>query len=276
MSGPTNKGGRPKGPVPTQNDILILLAIAKDGFQTYRELRAGPLKQISRAHSWVVMKRLTRLGILRECIGDGGGIRGWTLSPTGQRSLQGQVAAEWMTNVKPPKYRTSFDHDVVLREIKAMLCNSPAVSDWTPEHVLKAETMAKVRNLGGRDKGDRMRAVPDAIFKVKHGTKQYMAALELELTQKSKKRLFERFEAHVTNPQTDFSFFIVKGQPLLDSLWKVYRETMAKSFRVKLKSPQNGIYFCELGDLQAKGLSAKFTGLRDSIRFADLGGVSSN
>ena len=171
MRSPCVKRGRPKGENLTPTDFAVLREIAKQGFQTYPELRAEHLKEKSRGHSWAVMRRLVRLGILNECIGDGGGIRGWALSTNGQKKFQEQLDTTRLTRVRPPRYRTSFDHDVVLRDVRRLLCNSPAVTEWTPEHILRAETMSEIGHLGSRDQREIMRAVPDATFILRHGSK---------------------------------------------------------------------------------------------------------
>ena len=53
MTAHANRGGSPRSNRITETDHEVLLKIAKLGFQSYPELRAGPLKDSSRCHSWV-------------------------------------------------------------------------------------------------------------------------------------------------------------------------------------------------------------------------------
>jgi hypothetical protein len=97
-----SKLGRPKGRDLTQTDISVIKKIAQEGFQTFPELRVDILATSNRTHAWDLMKKLTQFGFLTECHGDGGGIRGWSLSPKGRTDLQELFDPAWKVDVRPP------------------------------------------------------------------------------------------------------------------------------------------------------------------------------
>ena len=124
--------------------------------------------------------------------------------------------------------------------------------------------------LHAHDKSEKILALPDALLYLKSGGQDSKAALELELKQKSRRRIFRKFEAHITQPEFDFVFYIVEGEPLLHKLWNIYEEVRKKSVRVKFKKNQNGIYFVTLSDIRKRGLNALFKGIEDSFSLVDL------
>lgn len=256
-----SKIGRPRGSSLTQTDIQVLRQIAKQGFQTYSELRVTALSGKSRQHSWRLLKRLVALEHLNECRGDGGRISGWVLTLKARKDLSHLFEKGWAVDRRPPSYRTSHDHDVVLREIRGLLEQSPIVSDWVPEHVIKADAMSRIKYLGARDRSAKLLAIPDALFQLKSGAQNTRGALELELTRKSKKRIFQKLEAHILSSEFDFVFTVLDGDSLLKLHWEIYQEVIASSVRLKIKDQQNGIYFSTLQNLREHRLHAIFNGL---------------
>lgn len=273
MGSQRRKGGAPSGHRLTSRDWAILRLIAKVGFQTYAELRLGPIKEASRAHSWVVLKKLVDMGYLTEVKGDGDEIRGWSLAPKGAREFEKYRDNEsWAVGSNAPRYRTSFRHDTILREIQSALSRSSVVQSWVPEQKLRQECLRRFHYLRAQDKSEKIGGLPDAILHMKSGGKNSTAALELELTQKSKRRLFRKFESHITNSEYDYVFYVVEGAPLLDRLQAVYEDVLENSARVKIERNQNGIYFVELSALRKNPLRAKFEGAEDSFSLQDLTG----
>jgi hypothetical protein len=159
---------------------------------------------------------------------------------------------------------------MILREIQRLLEKSSAIQSWVPEQKLKQELLARFHYLHAQGKGEKLGGLPDAILNLRSDGEESRAALELELTQKSKRRLFRKFEGHITNPDYDFVFYIVEGRSLLDRLWEVYENVRENSSRVKSEKTQNGIYFIELSELRKSALKAEFKGIDDSFSFQDL------
>lgn len=271
MSVKVNRGGSPKGRRCTKTDHEVLLKIARIGFQSYPELRAGPLKDFSREHSWTCMKKLVEMGLLAEAKGDGGEIRGWFLAPKGGKLFENFATDEgWAVASRSPSYRTSYHHDRVLREIQSLLEVSPAIKKWVPEQKLRRDLMQRFFYLHAQDKSEKVAALPDALLHLRSGGQDSKAALELELRQKSRRRLFRKFEAHIIHSDFDFVFYIVEGESLLRTLWSVYKEVREKSVHVKFAKRQNGIFFAELSEVRKLGLQAKFKGVHDTFSLADL------
>jgi hypothetical protein len=267
---PRAKMGRPKGPTLTAADHAAIQLIATEGFQTYHELSAGPLKDDNRTHRWDRMKRLVRMGLLRECHSDSGGILGWAIQPKGVGKHYAHAPQALQDAGKVPLYRTSFSHDVVLRRIKGYLTQSPAVTRWIPEHLLKAQVMREFQYFNHHDRREKLLLVPDALLHLQSGGTESKAALELELTQKARRRLYQKIEAYVVSEDFDYVFFVAKDENLKRLLLDVYREVVSRSTCVKIAKQQNGIYFSTLPLLQKHGVHAKFSGDHDTLSFADL------
>ena len=259
--------GRPKGKCLTANYSAVLQKVANEGFQSYPELRSTVLQSMTRQSSWKVLKKLYAEGLLSECRGDGGGIRGWALSRKGQALLQSKGETGWSIQYHYPLYRTAFDHDVILREVRSLLIESPKMTHWIPEHVLKSETMREIQHLNQREKVAKLTTVPDALIQFKIAEQTFKAAIELELTRKSHQRLVHRFESHMTHSKFDFVFFIVKDENLLEVLWNAYQEVLTQAASIRGKSKLNGIYFVLLESLRTDRLKAKFVGQQNTFTF---------
>lgn len=270
MTSAKSKRGRPEGRLITNRDQEVLKQIARDGFQTYQELRFGILNGVNRTHAWDLMKKLVTMGLVVEIEGDGGGIRGWSLSPKGQQVLvQSNVEDSW-PDVRPPSYKTSFEHDRILREVRRLLCKSPAIKKWVPEHVLRAQIMGHMMSLSHRERSAKLLTVPDALFQFECRGKVFKAALELELTRKSRKRIWQKLESHITSNAFEYVFFVLNDEKLMQLLWSLYEAVRGSSPRVKFASKQNGIYFITLDNLSSKELGAEFKGIQDTFRISDL------
>lgn len=271
MSNSTPKRGRPKKPlVLTQTDRAVLIQIALKGFQSYQELRPKSLKAVNRQHSWKLMKRLVHMGLLVESSGDAGSILGWSLSEKARQTLdQGQDGSP-ATKQRAPTYRTSYRHDIVLREVEDILRQTPVIIDWVPEHVLRGEIMTELSANFQSSKSEKLALIPDALLTMMVGSRQFKVALELELTRKTKKRIYKKIEAHILNPKFNFVFFIAEDRNLQKHLWNIYQDILSSSILVKFKKNQNGIYFTNLDHLRVLGTKVVFVGAQNSFCLANL------
>ena len=266
-----NVGGRPKGFSASETDLYIIGKVAREGFQTYQELHTGKLKDWPKSSLWRRLKRLVQEGCLQKGKDDKGRALGWSINHrdiSKHFKLPEQVSEDAK---RAPVYKTAYTHDLTLRLIKAVLGESSAVVRWVPEHVLKTEVMREFHYLHPRDKRDKLIAVPDALLHLRSGGEASKAALELELTRKSKRRLYQKFENYVTSEEFDYAFFIAKDENLKHVLTDVYDEVIAQSMKVKITKQPNGIYFATLAAIQKQGLHAKFVSRHDSLSFAELG-----
>ena len=269
---PRSKGGRPYGATLSKTDYAIIDQIAREGFQTYSELREGPLKGRDRSYSWQLMKRLVRLGVIQECNSGGGGrgILGWSIPRKTIPKLKASGNPEWSELHTGPSYRTSFQHDLILRRIKKLLTASQLITDWVPEHVLKSDAVSRFQYIAPRNRYEKLFLVPDAIVHLGPPERRSNAALELELTRKSRRRIYKKLEAYVTSKDFDYAFFILGSEPLLSVFQEIYRDVRDTSITAKLETDPNEIYFTTLANIQSCGLTARFLGAHDTLSLADL------
>lgn len=265
-----SKRGRPQGLSLTETDLKILNQVAKEGFQTYQELRVGILKSYGRTWAWDLLKRLVTNELLIACPSDRGGILGWTISKKGADIVKKHCTQGIPGPIRPLLYKSSFEHDLVLRELRQVLCKSPCIAGWVPEHILKAQTMAKIGFRVGSDRIAKLQLVPDGIFTLQSRGVKFKAAFELELSRKSRRRLYRKLEAHVTNSDYNIALFVAGDEQILQLLWDVFNAVLVQSAEVKLKKQRNGIYFCTLGILRELQLEAPWKGERNTLILANL------
>ncbi|MGE4234149.1 MAG: hypothetical protein AB7F43_12545 [Bacteriovoracia bacterium] len=241
----------------TVTDKAIIKRIGFYGFQTYPELRSTVLQAKSRAHTWVILKRLVRFKLLLEHRGDNFGILGWTLTP---KAKQYQFLED-INIVAPikakPLYRTSFRHDLILREVQSIVCKSSIVSDWKTERYIRAEKFSENPYLA-KSQNREMLCVPDAIFYVETDKNEWTFALELELTLKSHARLRKKFEKQLTSPDYHVVLYVVANEELIEKLENALDETEEKSLKVRVARNKNKIFFSTLENLRQHKLDARF------------------
>ncbi len=241
----------------TDADKGIIKRIGFYGFQTYPELRSTVLQKKSRAHTWVILKRLVRFGLLLEHRGDNYGILGWTLTPKAKQfqflegyNLVGPIKAK-------PLYRTSFRHDLILREVQNIVCRSSIVSDWRTERYIRAEKFRENPYLAKSQDGE-MFCIPDAMFTVETDQNEWTFALELELTLKSQARLRKKFEKQLTSPDYHVALYVVANDELVEKLEEALDETEEKSIKVRVTRKKTQIFFSTLENLRQHKLDTVF------------------
>lgn len=252
-------------------DHRVIERIAKEGFLTYRELRKTVLKESNRSAAWRRLRQLAKHGILHEVRNDEGGILGWSVNFRRIERMGVRLDAE-ISRASAPVYRTAFSHDIILRELKETLSLANAVVNWVPEHVLKAEALSRFHYLRGESKSSMLRAVPDGLLELALGGKRVKASLELELTHKSRKRIYQKFESYITSKAFEFAFFIAQDEKLLNRLRQIYQDVLTNSTVVRIEKDRNGMYFALLSEIQKKGIHAAFFGSHDTITLAELSG----
>jgi hypothetical protein len=253
----------------TPTDIALLIKIAPERMESYPRLRASVLAPVSRAHSWVILKRLVRHRFLTEIRGDGGGILGWSLTPKAKRLPEIEPHLP-DTPERAPVYKTSFHHDRVVREVRGVLEKAKAVQSWISDHELKREFAHRMLSKGKPVSGARGLAIPDGIFEIVSQGEISRGALEVEITQKSKARIYRKLESHCASEDFDFTFFVMRDEKLRDLFCELLAEVWRKSWRVKSLRQQNGIYFTTLAEFRARGLHAIFRAEGDELTFAEL------
>ena len=263
--------GRPPGITLTPTDHAVIAQIAAKGFQDHKALRKSCLATVSPSHSWVILKRLVKADYLYEDSNGMGRINGWTLSERTRRVISKQDDAPIATKYAVPIYRNPYRHNALLLELQDTFSKVPSFIQWTPEHVIKADTAREFQLLHVKDQRAKMANVPDAMihFKSTNG-KIRVAALELELTPKTKRRIYKKIEAHISNPAFNWAVFVVGNEALFKLYWNTYLSVIENSLQVRLLQKQNGIYFALLENLQRDQLSAILRSPNHSFALSQL------
>jgi hypothetical protein len=254
----------------TPTDIAVLRAVAPRRLETYAELRNAALSQVSRAHSWAILKRLVQHRFLTAIRSDGGGVLGWSLTPKAKRLAQVLDDLPEFPQ-RAPVYKTSFHHDCVVREVRGVMEKSPAIRNWVPDHALQREFMRRMLEKGRRDSGENRLVIPDGIFEIQGPDGPTHGALEVEITQKSKERIYHKLEAHCVSQDFDYAFFVMRDEKLRDLFCEILAEVNRRSAWVRVARQVNGIYFTTLSEFRARGLHAPFHAETDVFTFAELG-----
>lgn len=270
LKGSVNKGGRPRGISGNQTNLLILNKIAKERVQTYQELMQG---EFAGWHRWSLRRRLNRMtreGLLKVIRSDQGQVLGWSLNPN-HRSKTFSLSSKLRDEAKrAPVYKTAFSHDFTLRQIKQTFQESSALLSWTPEYLLKAKIMRELQHTSLKERQKTLLCVPDALLSLKTRDGKVLAALELELTQKSRRRLYQKIESYFLTDEFDCALFIVQGESLVRVIEEVRSRVLSQSARVQIAQRHNEIYVTTLDGFQQYGLKAKVSGNSASSCLNDL------
>lgn len=265
-----NKARKQKGFKLTITDFQVIEKIASLGLQSYQQLRDGILKDRHRVAVWARMKRLSREDLVRECRGDNGQILAWAITTKGASMVYEDQDQARQIARRAPVYRSTFNHDRVLIDVREILSKSPVITHWESEAALRADVMRKFYFLSPEARSERTAFIPDAILSLNNRGQCKKAALEVELSQKSRSRIFKKLEAQILSPDYNFVFYVVQGESLMKKLIEIYKAVRADSIRVKIANKQNGIYFVSLADIQNLKLKAKFKGVESGFSFEDL------
>ena len=254
----------------TETDLVVIRKISETGVQSSENLKATVLKDYGKVQTWRIPRRLVKQGWLVECRGDQNIFLGWRLN-TRDYKVRTWLSQMLGTPIKrAPVYKTSFDHDQTLDRVITRLREAKVVEGYTPEHVLRSETSQRFWYMSDLEKRERVIAVPDAILDLNIKGKKIKVALELEVSRKSKKRIFQKLEHYLIHPDVAFTFYVIKGKRLLEDFQSAYRLVLETSLRVKISATKNGIYFSELQNILDQGPGAEFQGLDNSISMNSL------
>ena len=219
----------------------------------------------SRAH-------FRRIGILRSMnlidivLGDQGVGMGYRITKKG-RALLVEKGEAVITAVNRKSYKTEFEHDQTLIEVRAVLEQSPLVKDFKTEAEVKHEILAGRK--GPVDWRDSL-SVPDATFVYEVPGQRVRVAVELELTQKSRARYFRILRGHLVNKTWGMVFYVVKNESLLNKIQSLLAEIKSHDARVLVAKKINGVYLCTLDEFRKERLKANFTNGKETISLAEL------
>lgn len=251
----------------TERDLRLLGFLGEHGCVGPSRVKAyfWDSTEGSRAHNRR-LRILTESGFVEKVKGDEDRLLGYRLTLKGKRLLKERSPSQDVS-LSRRGYKTQFEHDQKLIDVRRILEQSPLVGGFKMDHELRAE-IADGKNRPANWQSAQL--IPDAVF-VQRTPKQSMKiALELELTQKSKRRYGRIFRAHLLAKKWNLTLYFVKDEALRKSLMETLEEVKRKDLEVRLAKVVNGIYFCLLEDFLLKGLETPMTNGKREISFAEM------
>lgn len=210
---------------------------------------------------------LKRAGFIESVGGDNIKSIGYKLTKKGKEILE--LLSNKQTPIVPRKtYKTEFEHDQLLIDVRRILLKSPLVSDFRTEGEVKKEML---KTQTGVIDWKNLPHIPDATFHLKTTTTVRRIAVELELSRKSRARYRKIFRSHLLSNKWDIVFYIVKDEVLQKHLRQELVETKKTDTRIKVASSINGIYFCSLAEFQSKELFVKFSNGKQEVSIGEMG-----
>lgn len=208
------------------------------------------------------IRYLINMGVLKVILIDANRNRVLGITPMGMSYVrQGAGAFEYPLR---PRYYTSVDHDLMVLDLRATFEKCKAITSLLPENLVAADLR---RKYGRNARVDRDFKLPDAVVCFET-TKKHYAAVELELTRKSKKRLERTFRLLMFSGDFTISLFIVKDLPLLKLLSGIYDEIWDQPW--SHSGSIHCCYFVTLDEFRTKGPDAVFTGRDRTFTFREL------
>ncbi len=245
-------------------DKAILKFVFENSMATSAQIRSGFFANSE--WSYHRMRHLVRIGLLRIIMRDPNNNRVFGITPLGMSYVK--IAASPFDDLTglTPRYYSSVDHDLVVNEVRTILETSSVVTKFVPENVLAVELRKK---YGKRARADKEFKLPDAAVSFASGSKRHFAAIEVELSKKSKERLMRIFELLILGTDFTITLFIVKDKALLNYLQTNYDSTWNLP-SVQFNKQLHACYFVTLEDFRNRGLHATFVGRERSWSFKEL------
>ena len=239
-------------------DLNIVRILATDRFSTRRELakRFGEKPDSRRMQRRV--RYLQKIGLIEPLIGDGDSRLGYRLSSYGKYvAARGNLAPVSVLQSRPT-FKSQFDHDQIVNEVRETLISSPIVSHFVSEAELRSQICSSSSAGIGSDSHDWK--VPDAMFTLRTRGGEMTVALEVELSQKAKARYSKIVQALLTSRRFQFVFVVCGNEKLQKLMVEAISSARASNPFVRASNRSNGIYFCQLDMLRRRRLDAPWTG----------------
>lgn len=252
-------------------DQQILRTLAQSKFANVQDLRAHLPGLTEHYNIFRRLRYLIQMGLIERLIGDGGARLGYILSMDGLLYAKKHSLANPLLLQSRPAFRSQYDHDHVVNEVRLILSMSPIVSNFVSETELRArnDDSRMSRSISSRDW-----KVPDGLFLLKSSGVPMNVALEVELTQKSKRRYAKIVEALLTSKSFQLVFFVCKDEKLVRHLAQAVRFARENNHLVRASNRSNGIYFSAVDLLRQKKLEAPWFGEGSSFSLAELASKS--
>lgn len=248
-------------------DLALLKLLSESGCLDPERIKAKLWNgnPMSKAH-YRRLGILKRMGLIESVIGDQGFGLGYRISPKGQKALteHGTISEHIPIN---RGYRTPYEHDLLMYDIRDILEASPIVQEFKTEGDVRNELLAgKKGPIDWRNTP----TIPDGTFVYEVPGQRLRIALEIEVTMKSRARYFKILRNHLLNKTWDMAFYIMRDQSMLSRLMKLADEVQAQDAAIRVAKKVNGIYFCLLEEIQSQKLKAKFTNGKRTISLDEL------
>lgn len=228
-------------------DKAVLLQISKEGFQSFHELRLGPLHDTSQSHSWRMLKRLTQGGLIKKTVDHAGATLGWSIGRDTVSNLRKLIPEIKFALGSAPSYQTAFTHDLLLREIKKAFEQSPRLVGWTSESELR-------QICGAKSNKHFQSLIPDAVFRISYGKTVLTGILEVELSRKKKARIQSKLERYLLDSKADFILYAVTSPNLAKFVSTQVAEVRKRSVKVRLNPRNIPLLFINAIRLREKGV----------------------
>lgn len=212
------------------------------------------------------LRILIKLRLVEKVLGDRSIPIGYRLTKMGMEAL-GKIPGAKAPLPYRRAYKTQFEHDQLLIDVRRILQASPLIRAFKTEN--------EIRHLlfNGQEKllhWENAPLVPDAMFTFSVPGKTMQIALELELSAKAGRRYTRIFRSHLLASDWGLTIYIVKGEKFRARLMELLTDVKAKDLEVRMAKTINGIYFCSLEEFLLKELSTTMTNGKKEFSFTDL------
>lgn len=251
----------------TTRDQKILLLLGEYGCVTADRIKEHFWNDNpkSRAH-FRRIGILKRRNLIENVEGDGGANIGYRLTRKG-RALFSEMFTSWRAPPTRRGYKTQFEHDQLLIDLRRIFTESPIVKEFRTEAELKRELMTALVQLQHWEKRPR---VPDATFMMDVPGKKMRVAIELELTEKTRPRYTGIFRDHLLTTNWQLVIYVIKDELLRKRLMLLLSEVKHTDIHVRIAKTVNGIYFCGLDDFLKSRLDTPISNGKKEISFNQI------
>ncbi len=248
-------------------DVMLLRLLSEYGCVDAQRLKAKLWNgnPNSKAH-YRRLGILKKMGLIENVLGDQGVGLGYRISRLGQKVLT-ESGNEVETAVNRRTYKTQFEHDQLLIDIRRILETSPVVREFKTEAEVKSELIGERK---GPVDWKTAPTIPDGTFVYEVPGQRLRVALELEITQKSRARYFKILRSHLLNKNWNMAFYILRDQRLLTHVLSLVDEVKREDASVRVARRVNGVYFCSVENFLKDGLKAHFTDGKKEISLDEL------
>ena len=261
------KKKRRRRPKLTGRDEKILSLLGEYGCVSAERIKAyfWNSTSTSRAH-YRRLGMLKRRGLVESNMGDRAMTIGYRLTKRGQQVLKNSPAA----NLRPATrraYKTQFEHDQYLIDLRRILQESPLVREFKNQLEVRKQLIdgkAKLRHW------EDLPHIPDATFSLVIPGQTMRVALEVELTSKNRKRYAKIFRNHLLAKTWEMVIYVVKDANFRDRLMATLSDIKSTDIQVRVASKINGMYFCTIGEFLSRQLEVPMTNGKKEISLAKI------